>query len=241
MSPKFVRTKPPKSFTEATKLVKEIVRMGSMEIPNQKSFRGTGAPGRLIEYLLGIKENNNDSPDLRDWEVKFHGGVSLLTLFHKEPEPRGIVRNLVHKHGWDAKNNQIGFRHTIGGDSPRGFYVVNETDRIVIRHKTIDDVVPFWRHDTILSCVATKMRRLIVVEGKVVKHPVRMVVFHSATAYWDFQLSDFCEACVRGDIYIDFDARTQKGFGSGLRNHGTKFRIAIDNLTEFYHNSRKLT
>lgn len=236
-----VGARTPKSFTEATNKISEILRMGSMEIPDQKSYRGTGAPGRLIEDLLGISENNNDSPDLRDWEVKFHGGTALLTLFHKEPEPRGILYNLVSKHGWPDGQDRISFRHTIGGESLRGFYVVNDTDRILVRHRTIDDVVPYWTHDTLLSIVAAKLRRLIVVEGSVVKHPVRTVHFNSATAYWDFQLRDFCNACASGQIFIDFDARTQQGRGTTLRNHGTKFRISINSLKDLYHNSKKIT
>ncbi len=33
---------------------------------------------------------------------------------------------------------------------------------------------------------------------------------------------------------IDFDARTTDGSGLGLRDHGTKFRINIDDLQHLY-------
>jgi hypothetical protein len=75
-----VKPKLPRSSTAAFAKIKKVIAMGWIDIPDQKSYRGTGAPGRLLEHLLGIEENNQDSPDLMDWEVKFHGGNALITL-----------------------------------------------------------------------------------------------------------------------------------------------------------------
>ena len=80
-------------------LIQEIVRMGEVEIPLQ--FNGAGAPGNTLEFLLGVKQNNFDAPDFNDWEVKFHGGGSLLTLFHKDPQPTGILNGMVDTFGWE--------------------------------------------------------------------------------------------------------------------------------------------
>ena len=235
---RLVKAKPPKSATAAFTEIKRIMSMGWIEIPNKKSYHGTGAPGRLLEHLLGIDENNQDSPDLMDWEIKFHGGVAPITLFHKDPEPRGIMRNMVHEFGWDDGQNRISFRHTLMGESPRGFYVKNEVDRVVVRNKNKDTIVPYWKHNTILNAVGAKLRRLIVVDGKVVKNPKR-VRYNTAVAYWDINITGFCNALERGKIYIDFDARTQGGAGSALRNHGTKFRVPSKNLVSLYdHNFR---
>lgn len=232
---------PPRSSTAAFKEIQRILQMGLVVMPIGKSFGGHGAPGRLLEQLLGIVENNMDSPDLKDWEVKFHGGGTLITLFHKDPQPRGVVRLLVHEHGWNDEKNRISFRHTLGGESPRGFYVVNDSDRIIVRHRTKDTVNPYWKHNTLLNIAGAKLRRLIVVKGKLVKHPVRAVTFTEATAYWDFNVSGFFDAIVKGKILIDFDARTKEGAGSGLRNHGTKFRIHPDNLLAMFEHSKKIT
>ena len=84
----------------------------------------------MLEDLLEVNANNRDTPDLNDWEIKFHGGNALITLFHKDPEPRGIIRNMVHGYGWEDDKRRISFRHTIKGRSERGFVVVNERDRI---------------------------------------------------------------------------------------------------------------
>ncbi|AIC11353.1 hypothetical protein D934_08125 [Xylella fastidiosa subsp. sandyi Ann-1] len=38
---------------------------------------------------------------------------------------------------------------------------------------------------------------------------------------------------------IDFDARTTDGSGLGLRDHGTKFRINIDDLQHLYGKNKR--
>ncbi len=214
--------------------------MGWIEIPTDKTFNGNAAPGDFLEHLLGGRRNNKDSPDLQDWEVKFHGGNSLLTLFHKEPQPRGVMKFMVHEHGWPDELLRISFRHTLGGKSNRGFYVVNEQDRIVIRHDTKDTIVPYWTHNTLLNAAGAKLRRLILVEGEMQQHPIRRVRYRSATAYWEFNHAKFFEAMVTGQVYIDFDARTQVDHSRGIRNHGTKFRININDIPHIYENSRKI-
>lgn len=230
----------PRSATATFKEIKKVLDMGFVPMPDASSYRGTGAPGRLLEHLLGIDENNNDSPDLNDWEIKYHGGGTLITLFHKDPEPRGIMRSIVHEHGWEDSQNRISFRHTLSGRSERGFYVVNEADRIVVRNENVDSVVPFWRHNTILNSLGAKLRRLILVDGEVVSTPSRGVIYKSATAFWDFNMMGFFQALVDGKVSIDFDARTKLGRGTALRNHGTKFRIQSNNLASLYEHTMKI-
>jgi hypothetical protein len=237
----FAAVIPPKSFTSASKTILEIIHKGWIEIPPEKKFNGNAAPGDFLEHLLGGKRNNRDSPDLNDWEVKFHGGNALLTLFHKEPSPRGVMRLMVHEHGWPDHLERISFRHTLGGKSNRGFYVVNEADRIIVRHSSIDTIVPFWKHVTLINAAAAKLRRLILVEGEMQTSPIKRVKYNSAIAYWEFNTNHFFNALVNGNMYIDFDARTQEGRGSAIRNHGTKFRINIAELPSIYEHSRKIT
>ncbi len=236
---KLIPTQLPKSATATFKIIKEIIDKGWLDMPDESSYRGTGAPGRLLEHLSGIKENNNDSPDLNDWEVKFHGGTAPITLFHKSPEPRGIMNFLVHEFGWPARG-QISFRHSLYGSSDRGFYVVNEPDRIVVRNAHKDTGVPHWTHNVILGAAASKLRRLIVVDGDY-KKSQRKVRYTGATAYWGFKLTSFCACVADGTVCIDFDARTTQGHGTPLRDHGTKFRVSSDNLGSLYDHKRKIT
>ena len=82
----------PRSGTAAFEKIRAILHVETYEIPNRKKYNGNGGPGRLLEHLLGLRSNNADSPDLADWEIKFHGGNALLTLFHKDPEPNSCVK-----------------------------------------------------------------------------------------------------------------------------------------------------
>lgn len=224
----------PNSLKKASAIIKEIIRMGIVEIPPQ--FNGAGAPGNTLEYLLNVKQNNFDSPDLLDWEIKFHGGGALLTLFHKDPQPKGIMDKMVDKFGWDNERGQISFRHTLSGKSERGFVVYNQDNRISVSNLSDIGIAPYWDHNIILNAIGAKLRRLILVKGKVFKD-TRRVVYESATAYWDLNLLGICDAIKTGVIYIDFDARTTEGRGTSLRNHGTKFRININDISKIYENS----
>ena len=225
----------PQSSKPAFAIIQDIVKMGTVDIPSQ--FKGSGAPGNTLEYLLNLKQNNYDSPDLLDWEIKFHGGNALLTLFHKDPLPRGIMNQVVNRFGWKNEKGQISFRHTISGKSERGFCVNNENNKITVSNVNDLSIEPYWEHNTILNAIGAKLRRLILVHGTVDKEK-RQVIYESATAYWDFNLSGVCEAIKEGIIYIDFDARTTGGKGTSLRNHGTKFRIHIDDIGKIYENSQ---
>ena len=237
---KFTSVLPPKSATASFTAIKEIINMGWIDIPPEKAFNGNAAPGDFLEHLLGGERNNRDSPDLNDWEVKFHGGNALLTLFHKEPEPKGVIRFMVDEYGWEDDQKRISFRHTISGRSDRGFVVKNDTDRIVIRNEIKDAIVPFWKHNKIMNCLGGKLRRLIVVEGEYLKRE-RKVIYRRATAYWDVDFDGFFSALEQGIVCVDFDARTKDNRGSAIRNHGTKFRIKIANIGSIYTYKTKIT
>lgn len=225
----------PKSSSAAFKIIHKILQMGWVDLPNQ--FQGSGAPGDTLEYLLDVTRNNKDGPDLMDWEIKFHGGNALLTLLHKTPQPAGIMNELVNTFGWPNEKGQISFRHTISGKSERGFLVINEDNRITVENVNNRKIVPYWEHNVILNTIGAKLRRLILVHGTVNKAD-RKVNYESAVAYWDLNLLGICQAIEDGLIYIDFDARTKGGKGSALRDHGTKFRIHIDNIGVIYENSQ---
>lgn len=216
--------------------LRSILSGGWIPIPDEPGYGGTGAPGKLLENLLGISGQNYSIPDAGMSELKFHSRKALLTLFHLEPEPRGYMRELLREYGWPAKNGETGFRHTLRGRSRRGFYVINEGNRIIVKNDRDAGIEwPYWSHDRLLNAFAGKLRRLIVVKGTVRQGHV---LYQSATLYWEPQLTQLADAIERGIVAIDFDARTQ-GEG-GVRNHGTKIRISTDNLPLLYHHHQSL-
>ncbi len=130
------------------------------------SYGGTGAPGNILEELLGVNGQNFDMPDAGKWEIKFHSGSALLTLFHLEAQPKQHMHHMVREFGWQDAKDRISFRHTIRGRSDRGFYVANEADRITVRNDGVSDMTwPYWTHDDLINAFISKFRRLIVVKG----------------------------------------------------------------------------
>lgn len=227
----------PPSDSELFERLRALLRSGWIDIPGEPGYGGTGGPGRLLEERLGVYGANLDIPDAGRWEIKYCSGSAPLTLFHKEARPRGHMHHLVREFGWPDKQGRTSFRHTIWGRSKRGFRVINESNRITVRHDDGGDMVwPWWTHDDLFNAFASKFRRLIVVRGRKRKGRVR---YESAHLFEEPQTSLFVEAVARGIVAIDFDARTTER-GRGLRNHGTKFRIPYDDLRHIYHRHAQL-
>lgn len=197
--------------------------------------RGTGAPGNYLESMLGLETSNSDTPDTGRWELKYCSGNALLTLFHKTPHPKGCIRDMIQQFGWEGKNGHLSFRHTILGQSERGFKVVHDDNFVRVRHNSGTGPAPYWTKDDLLGHAGGKLRRLLVVDGEQRQGQVR---FKGATAYKDISLTRFMDALTTGLIAVDFDAR-MKGSGA-VRDHGTKFRISIKNLPNIYKHTDKL-
>lgn len=218
----------------------EVLRAGWFVIPPDQGYGGTGGPGRFLEHLLGLDGGNSDTPDAGKWEIKFHGGTSPVTLFHKEGQPKGHLEKVVAHYGWKDKQGRIAFRHTIWGRTDRGFVVVNTGETVSVTNLR-DPIaeLPYWEHDTLVTAFAHKLRRLIVVHGKKSKGRVK---YERATIYTEPFSTKFPQAIVDGIVAVDFDARTKshdRTIDNGkLRNHGTKFRIKEKDLPFLYRHMK---
>jgi len=222
----------PKTKTELLSRLRKVLDAGWLDMPADVArYNGTGGPGNYLEDLLGLAAGNKDIPDGVGWEVKFHTPkTSLITLFHKEPEPEGILRYVVSKYGWKDKQGRLSFRHTIHGQSDR-FTVVNDAGSIIVRSLHGDDPVPMWSHDTLLNIAGSKLRRLVAASGIRKEHTVKFV---SAELYQELALTQFMQKLTSGQIVIDFDVRENTPGSKGLRNHGTKFRVSPKDLVHIY-------
>ena len=228
--------------TELFAGVVALTRRGWIDIPQHlPGFGGTGAPGKTLEYELGLDGGNLDTPDAGRWELKFHGGNALLTLFHLEARPKGHLENLmIPRFGTVNERGQTTFRHTIHGTSSYGLRVVNDGSAIRVIHDNMpQENFPYWTHDTLLNAFVSKLRRVVVVGGRTrTRNGRRQVSFNTAWAYREPQISSIANAIQMGVIAIDFDVRVRDT--GALRNHGTKFRIRRDDLRIIYHHRRNL-
>jgi hypothetical protein len=225
----------PKTKKELFSRVSEVLQHGAYEM--DKKYRGTGAPGLFLEDLLGLPNTNKDTPDAGEWELKTYSRqTSLITLFHKEPQPQGAVTYMVNKYGWKDKKGRQSFRHTIKGKSEK-FRVDSDGDQILIRRIGGNGLVPRWTHDDILSVAGGKLRRLLLVKGK---RTGQKILYERVDYFENLQLSFFIWEVINGTVAIDFDAREAKRGSRGLRNHGTKFRIAPNNICRLYEKKERL-
>lgn len=230
------------------------------DIPNVKGYRGTGAPGTMLEELLNIDPNNRDSPDMAGWEIKFKRSgsskSSLMTLFHLEPHPKGITWEMVDRYGIPKIDGAKSFRHTlnirtVSGYSKRGFKPVSVNDAIRIEHVSGSmDSVPYWEHSDVLNAAASKLRRVVIVEGTYNKK-TRKVMYKAGIKMDKFKSSEFIKIITEeGKVMIEWDARSKgeristDGKWAGRirpeKNHGVKFRIKYGDLPSLWNNVERL-
>jgi hypothetical protein len=228
----------PRSKTELFDRIRHVFSLDWQVMPLDPHYNGTGGPGNFLEDLTGLDAGNLDVPDSVVGEVKWYTEkTNLITLFHKEPEPEGILRTLVSNHGWSDSRGRLSFRHTINGRSDR-FIVRDEAGTLVVRPLRGTGPVPSWTHDTLLSIAGGKLRKLLLVRGERQGGRVR---FQRADYYEDLYLTLLIAEIVKGTIAVDFDAREMTPGSRGLRNHGTKFRIHPNNVCSLYRKKERLS
>ena len=211
------------------------------------SRRKDDVPNRLLRELLGLPPPSSvvPNPGGGKWNVRFHSTSSLFTLFHKEGEPRGHLREMLARFGYTRGDDErVRFRHTIEGKSSVGsgydFVVASEGDEhVTVRQESAPEKVwAYWSHDVLFNKFVPGYRNLIVVEGQR-RNRGREVLFETAHAYSEPRTSLLFVAIESGIIAIEFDVTTVPG-KQGLRNRGTKFRIACENLSHLYREHRPI-
>lgn len=228
----------PNSKKELFSRLREIISRGWQDMPESPRYNGTGAPGNYLEDQIGLRAGNQDIADIVGWEVKFFNPkTNLITLFHKEPQPEGVLRYMVSKYGWKDEQGRLSFRHTISGRSDR-FIVVDDAGNLIVRPLKGNGVVPMWSHDTLLNIAGGKLRRLMLVKGE---RNGQKVKFNRVDCFENLHLTLLISEMINGTIAVDFDVRETRPGSKALRNHGTKFRVAPDNVCRLYLKKERLT
>lgn len=155
-------------------------------------------------------------------------------------------------------NSEMSFRQTIHGLSPsdRGFMVkIDRNNQKVLisfdaskvdnRHSAWLDLVkkrvgldelepqPYWGFDDLASKAGTKLLNCFYVQAEVKKENGKEFYKYSKVMMLQkFDFNGFLEQIEKGNILVDFDARTG-------HNHGTKFRMK-QNCLPFLYNKTKI-
>jgi len=222
--------------------VREVMETGYWELGH--GHGGTGGVGKLLEELLGVDGGNSDTPDDGRWEIKTHTGKgTLLTLFHKtgSPNMRCILDSSHSYHPNGDTTKPLTYRNTVYGGAPnsQGFYAntSHSLNRVTLFNVNDCPRVAYssWSYDDLMAAFSYKLRRLLLVDAT--KKGMK-AAFGPAAAYSDPYLRRFPDMVAGGDIAIDLDARYRSPESPAIRDHGTKFRIAVDDLPKLYKNIR---
>lgn len=125
------------TYEELIEKIKELKELGFI----QTHRSGPTGIGKTLEDLLGIKENNFKGPNGYQTELKSarNNSSSMLTLFSKNPLPRGINKKLRMEYGYPDDNfpNKKVIRKMIDAT---GFNVIQKSpEKIAFKITSLDD------------------------------------------------------------------------------------------------------
>ena len=188
---------------------------------------------------------------------------SLTTLFHSEPSPRAakiVPQILLPLYGWEHHEaggkyqaDEKSFRQTIHAltRSDRGFgVIVNREERkveisfdvncVASHHSdwlaTVDQRInlrelepkPYWGFDDLAHKAGTKLLNCFYIKAAVKRiDGIEHFHYEQVLVLQKFSPDRFVDAIEKGLMLVDFDARTG-------HNHGTKFRMKQDTLSQLY-------
>lgn len=221
-----------KTLEDFIKEYKKICEMGWIRTHRS----GPTGVGKTLEDLLGIPENNDDSPDFGDYELKSCrlNSNSMLTMFTRAPQPPRSNTYLRLKYGYssDAYDNDNKVLHsTLSADrytpisnTGNKLKIVCDSEKISIASQDgIEEV--YWTREALKKCFEKKYKNKFVYakaesRGKGASEEFRYVEAYEVSG---FDYNAMIELLEKGKIYVDLrigqypDGRTH--------DHGTGFRI----------------
>lgn len=213
--------------------------------PHPCSSKADGRAGLVLEQLLGIAGGNHAVADAVGFELKTSITPNTpVTLFHKEPLPKGSTTKLVHQFGWPATYMKDGldypvksFRATIYGSWTSQHQQVQL--KVSANHEKVSIIsndleIAHWNSNNLIALASQKLKNMMLVFAQ--DNGNGTVSYTSANLLENFQPLAFLTALQNGIVAIEWDARTHPNKDS-VRNHGTKFRIKERDLHHIYTDS----
>jgi len=231
------------TLTELKKKLKAIKALGFV-----KSHRvGDTGIGKTLEDLLGIKENNIPLPDIGEIaELKAYrkSALSMLTLFTLEPLPKGGNRDraLLDNFGYSRRQNgrPKELHSTLSSKkfNNQGLRLKVEKDkvRVVGRGKRLNI---FWPMKDLEKKFKAKLPALVYVLAETkISNGNEFFLFNEAYFLEGFDFERFKKMIKKDAIVADF--RMYYRPDGSLRNHGTGFRVKINQLYNCFEKKEKL-
>lgn len=199
--------------------------------------KGDTGIGKTLEDLLGIKENNIPLPDIGEIaELKAYrrSASSMLTLFTLEPQPKGGDRDriLLDNFGYSKRDNgrskELHSTLSCKRYNNQGLKLKVEKDkvRIIGKGKRLNI---YWDMEDLRKKFEAKLPALVyaLADCKEIKSTEH---FHFNQAYFleGFDFGHFKNMVKKDAIVVDF--RMFYRPSGSVRNHGTGFRVKINQL-----------
>ena len=184
--------------------------------------------GYTLETLLGVDENNLQTPDLGEIELKSHrrNASSLITLFTFN---RGAWKmkqvDVVEQYGyWDTNGRNALYSTTSSTPNGQGLYTKIENEHVGLYHLD-GTLIAQWSSDGLEKTFEEKMPALVAVYADTRINSDNKEEFHFNEAYLLKQpnASNILEL-IRNDTIV-VDIRMHINDRGSVRNHGTGFRI----------------
>ncbi len=213
---------------------------------------GNTGVGATLESLLGIKENNIAGPngDQTELKSKRKKSAGMLTLFTKSPSPRGVNRKLVEYYGKPSSehHNQKILHTTVDAhdfnslyEKP-GFKISMLPDAIKLVHKIpyANIPTPYWTKKSLEDRFTTKYpRRLLYVRADSRGTGTNEeFFFNEAYVLSGFSFKKFLNLLAARIIYVDIRIGTRDD--GKIHDHGTGFRLDVNNLDQCFSTRHKI-
>lgn len=216
--------------------------------------KGPTGIGKTLEDLLKIPENNSNTPDFGDYELKSCriNSNSMLTIFTKTPEPKGAINTLRERFGYSSSaydNTEKVLHSTLSaydfvniGNTGNKLKILYSNDKISIIDGNNEEHA-YWTKDILKQAFEKKYKNKLVyvkAQSKITENGEEFK-FVEAYELSGFNYQSFISLLEQGNIYVDLRIGQYHG---GLKNgqthdHGTGFRIKeIDQPLLFTINKR---
>lgn len=239
-----------KNYNELKRLFNKIQAMGYVEAHRS----GDTGIGKTFEDLLGKEEDNLDSPDFKDIEIKSQREAtsSMITLFTKSPDYPKRANTLLRENFGNISSehenkkilhttvNAISYNTHISGNDFK-IHIDYELNRLVLKvrnHENKEELFSnaYWSFDKIENKLKNKLKYIAYVTANEKKENNKTYFkFTDIKLITGLTLEKFLKAVESGDIVVDIRIgvyNTGKNKGK-THDHGTGFRITLDKLMKY--------
>ncbi len=198
--------------------------------------KGATGIGYTLETLLGIKENNVSSPDLGKIELKTqrenHSGMTTLFTFNNKSWKIPPLE-AIKKYGSFDKNGRLGMYYTMGmKPNSAGLFLLVDKEEVSVRH--IDgNIVATWKLEEIEKRFKLKVTNLLLVKAQSeLRDNIEYFYYDRARLLSGGTSKSILKNQFENEqLLVDLRLHDK---GTSARNHGTGFRIYMDNIENIY-------